>query len=853
MSLFTRTAADVFAPTDAGGSPRGADMGEAQTWGTEVEAAVGSQQAVYVSLAAAPYNLVLDDSSIDQASIIQQAIDDHEGTGVTLVIPSDSTPTIGIGTTINMKTGVTLQGGNGQGGWNFAQENFVGAKLAWLGADGVAADDPSIMVKYHGIHHANVFGIMADGNGGSNVAGFLFDSDNSPTLSLCNLKHWVAYRCHVGAIWGDPSDTAVGYPAPDANAPGAAEADTCDIEDFTIIGDGTDLTAKGIHINGQNVQQLAHIRRGIVQKVNIGYDIISTNGQLKLQHLGGGAPVGTNPEQFKFRSSLHIPPMMEQCETEGSWTYGLHDSSAGASDGYAYPTLAVNCNFNNDVLIDGQARFVSICNYGASYPTAGGADWTVGGNAFVLSIMDGSKTTDQSSNNPTVWQTTGSGRVGTITDIGGKLGAALDCLIAGVLPSSLGIGSGEIATIKSATSGRMWLGSDGVYFERSDDISSVVGAGLGSSVDNASIPSSVIAGYLYASSGATSGRVVLGGDNATYIDRSGNNVNIVTAGNVQINGSDLLASGGAINNTPIGATTPSTGKFTTLAATGQVTVTAGTGAAPSIQDDTNSLGIYWDSGTGFSVAKSNVLVGNIGQTGFNSYRSGAANVSGVARTDNHGNGATIAQLALSGTDANGASQSYCRFEGVAVTATAGAMVGRLRTYVQAAGSLTNVFEFKDNGVNVVAGSLQMAAATVIDSNRNLNNRSYTIATLPTATAGVQVYCSDLGGGGGILGADGTGWSRFGSGGYATVSSDAAFSLVPLTDAQNIRHTGTLTADRSITLSTTNARPGARFRVTRTGSGAFNLSLGGLKNLATNTWAEAVYDGSAWYLSQYGAL
>lgn len=89
--------------------------------------------------------------------------------------------------------------------------------------------------------------------------------------------------------------------------------------------------------------------------------------------------------------------------------------------------------------------------------------------------------------------------------------------------------------------------------------------------------------------------------------------------------------------------------------------------------------------------------------------------------------------------------------------------------------------------------------------------------------------------------------------YAVVATDAAFTLTPVTDAANIRHTGTLTADRTITLSTTNAYAGATFRVTRTGSGAFNLSVGGLKNLATNSWAEVVYDGSAWYLAAYGTL
>lgn len=40
MVDLTKTAEDVFAPTDIGGQPRGADMGEAQTWGTEIEEAV---------------------------------------------------------------------------------------------------------------------------------------------------------------------------------------------------------------------------------------------------------------------------------------------------------------------------------------------------------------------------------------------------------------------------------------------------------------------------------------------------------------------------------------------------------------------------------------------------------------------------------------------------------------------------------------------------------------------------------------------------------------------------------------------------------------------------------------------
>lgn len=93
------------------------------------------------------------------------------------------------------------------------------------------------------------------------------------------------------------------------------------------------------------------------------------------------------------------------------------------------------------------------------------------------------------------------------------------------------------------------------------------------------------------------------------------------------------------------------------------------------------------------------------------------------------------------------------------------------------------------------------------------------------------------------------------GGYQAIATDAAAALTVGTDAENIHHTGTLTADRAVTLNTTNAFAGARFLITRTGGGAFNLNVGTgpLKALATNTWAEFKYDGSAWYLAAYGAL
>ena len=155
------------------------------------------------------------------------------------------------------------------------------------------------------------------------------------------------------------------------------------------------------------------------------------------------------------------------------------------------------------------------------------------------------------------------------------------------------------------------------------------------------------------------------------------------------------------------------------------------------------------------------------------------------------------------------------------------------------------------------GSVAFGANPFLDQNRHFRLRSYTIATLPAASAaaGQMIYCSDLGGGGGLVVSDGTSWRRACEEGAATVASDAAFTLTPLSSAPDQLHTGTLTANRAVTLSTTNAYSGARFRISRTGGGAFTLDvgMGPLKALATNTWGEFVYDGAAWRLGAYGAL
>lgn len=94
------------------------------------------------------------------------------------------------------------------------------------------------------------------------------------------------------------------------------------------------------------------------------------------------------------------------------------------------------------------------------------------------------------------------------------------------------------------------------------------------------------------------------------------------------------------------------------------------------------------------------------------------------------------------------------------------------------------------------------------------------------------------------------------GGYNARASDADFTLTVRSAAGVYeKFTGTLTAIRTVTLSTTGALAGDRFYITRTGGGAFSLNIGAgpLKALAQNQWCIVVYDGSAWYLAAFGSL
>jgi hypothetical protein len=89
----------------------------------------------------------------------------------------------------------------------------------------------------------------------------------------------------------------------------------------------------------------------------------------------------------------------------------------------------------------------------------------------------------------------------------------------------------------------------------------------------------------------------------------------------------------------------------------------------------------------------------------------------------------------------------------------------------------------------------------------------------------------------------------------TTNGNESVSLYPDADTRIQIWDTTLTNNRNVTLDTTDAYEGQTFKIIRTAAGAFNLNVGTgpLKALAADEWCEVIYDGSAWFLSQYGAL
>ena len=190
---------------------------------------------------------------------------------------------------------------------------------------------------------------------------------------------------------------------------------------------------------------------------------------------------------------------------------------------------------------------------------------------------------------------------------------------------------------------------------------------------------------------------------------------------------------------------------------------------------------------------------------------------------------------------------------ISVTAGTPSSTARDARYTMELGVGSNLTEIMR--LEHATGLSLFGANPVIDQNRHRRTRSYTIGTLPTAAvAGEVIQVSDLGGGSGSVESTGasSSWRRR-TPGYGTLG-DASVTVTPLTEAENLNLTATLTANRVITLSATRAYVGARFFIRRTGLGAFTLTIDNHDGTDLFVFASGVggaavfvYNGTDWVL------
>ena len=155
--------------------------------------------------------------------------------------------------------------------------------------------------------------------------------------------------------------------------------------------------------------------------------------------------------------------------------------------------------------------------------------------------------------------------------------------------------------------------------------------------------------------------------------------------------------GGTINSTVIGGTTPAAGSFTTLAASGGATITG---------------------------------VSSITRTGVNG--AGAASVVSVASDGKTAGDAVIFPLALQ--NASSAAKTYASLSATIVSPTAGAEYGSLKLNVLTNGSSTAPVTITDS---------LLAVTGAITASTTIKTGGYTVATLPAAgAAGRRAYVTD---------------------------------------------------------------------------------------------------------------
>ena len=197
---------------------------------------------------------------------------------------------------------------------------------------------------------------------------------------------------------------------------------------------------------------------------------------------------------------------------------------------------------------------------------------------------------------------------------------------------------------------------------------------------------------------------------------------------------------GTINNMSVGATTASTGAFTTLSATGVTTVQAGTAAAPSITTtgDTNT-GIFFPAADTIAFSEGGAEAMRIDSSGNVGIGTASPTQTAANRTVLSVNGTTTAIVNL---NAGGVNKSYLFFDGT--NTNLNAISGLLTLQNDSASAIT----FNTNGANErmridSSGNLMVGTTSGLGTAANFFN-SNTYQLLVRCTSASAGKCWTIG-------------------------------------------------------------------------------------------------------------
>jgi hypothetical protein len=197
---------------------------------------------------------------------------------------------------------------------------------------------------------------------------------------------------------------------------------------------------------------------------------------------------------------------------------------------------------------------------------------------------------------------------------------------------------------------------------------------------------------------------------------------------------------------------------------------------------------------------------------------------------------------------NGARIQGVMTETATVDGTHAGMQLRMSACPIGSATLTEVARFDNE-----SGLSMFGANPVIDKNRALRLRATTIAGAVTpSAAGALFYHSDAQGGAGEVAVDtASAYRHAGQAAVKKLTSDADATNTPRADGRIVRDSATLTANRKLTLLTTNVTDGYKIELSRRGSSggktrdvtqADGTTL--IASIADNASADFIYDAVA---------